>query len=138
MSFMGQGTLCHMGMLPLCSDLFCFTLFHFSLYMFLEHSVSGTVSDPVDTAHVNQKKSVSSDPLVHIFSTCYGVVNLNLFHPKLLCDPPPPPPQGIWQVGGSAKIPGGPVYPPSPSILKQSPAPHPKTVPQPFSHQPAS
>ena len=32
-SFMGRGTLCHMGMLPLCSDLFCFTLFHFSLYM---------------------------------------------------------------------------------------------------------
>ena len=92
-----------MGMLPLCSDLFCFTLFHFSLYMVLEQSVSGTVSDPVDIAHVNQKKAVRSTPVVHIFSTCYGVVNLNLFHPKLLCDPPPPPAlrvSGRW-VGGS-------------------------------------
>ena len=90
MSFMGQGTLCHMGMLPLCSDLFCFTLFHFSPYMVLEQSVSGTVSDPVDIAHVNQKKSVSANPVVHIFSTCYGVVNLNLFHPNCSVIPPPP------------------------------------------------
>ena len=100
MSFMGRGTLCHMGMPPLCADLFCFTLFHFSLYMVLEHSVSGTVRDPVDIAQVNQKRGVSTNPVVHMFSTCYGVVNLNLLHPKLLCDPLPPPPQGIWQVGG--------------------------------------
>ena len=66
MSFRGPGTLCHMGMLPLCSDLFCLTLFHFRLYMILEQSVSGTVSDPVDIAQANQKKGVSTNPVVHI------------------------------------------------------------------------
>ena len=89
-----------MGMLPLCSDLFCFAGFHFSLCRVLEQSASGTVSGPVDMAQVNQKRGVSLNPVVHSFSTCYGVVNLNLLHPELLCDPPPPSPQGIRQVGG--------------------------------------
>ena len=66
MSFMGRGTLCHMGMPPLCPD---------------------------------QKKGVRTNPAVHIVSTCYGVVNLNLFHPKLLCEPPLRV-SGRW-VGGS-------------------------------------
>ena len=46
-------------------------------------SVSGTVSDPVDIAQVNQKKGVSTNPVVHCFSTCYGVVDLNLFSSKI-------------------------------------------------------
>ena len=48
------------------------------------------------------------------------VQTAEIFFRKLLCDPPPP--QGIRQVGGwvwgwvggSAKIPGGPIYPPPP------------------------
>ena len=93
------------------------------------------LSDPVDVAQVNQEKGVSTNPVVHIFSTCFGVVNLHLFHPKLLCDPPPP--QGIRQVGGwvggSANL-TPPPSPPPPSITKQRPAPRP---PRPWPPPPA-
>ena len=54
----------------------------------------------MDIAQVNQKKGVSTNPVVHIFGACYGVVNLNLFHPKLLCDPPPPLPPSGYPAGG--------------------------------------
>ena len=74
-----------MGVLPLCADLFCFTLLQ---------GVAGTVSDPVVIAQVSQMKVVSSNSPVHSFSSCYGVVTL-----KLLCDPPLRV-SGRW-VGGS-------------------------------------
>ena len=129
MSFLGRGTLCHMGVLPLCADLFCFTLFDFSLYKILEQSVSGTVSDPVDIVQVNQRKGVSTNPVVHLFSTCCGAVHLNLFHPKLLCDPPPPlRVSGRWVGGSEGGWVGQPKYqeaPPPPSITEQRPAPPP-------------
>ena len=86
-----------MGVLPLYADLFCFTRFHFRLYMLFEQTVPGSVGDPVDIAQVVQMNGVGSNPTVHILSTCYGMVNLNLFHPT-----PPPPLRvfGRW-VGGS-------------------------------------
>ena len=67
---------------------------------------SGTVSDPVVIAQVSvsQIMGAGSNPAMHIVNTCCGVVNLHLFHPKLLCDPPPTPPalrvSGRWG-GGS-------------------------------------
>ena len=97
MSFMGRGTLCHMGMLPLCSDLFCFTLFHFSLYTVLEQIESGPVSDPVDIAQGFQIKEAYSNPAVHIFSSCYG--QPAFVSSKIALCPPPPPsgyPAGGW------------------------------------------
>ena len=57
--------------------------FHFSLYMVLKRGMAGTFSDPVVIAQASQMKGVSSNPALHSFSTCYGVVNL-----KLLCDAP--------------------------------------------------
>ena len=71
----------------------------FRLYMVLELILSGCVGDPVVIAEVSQIKGVGSNPVVHTTGTRHGVVNLSLFHPKLLCEPPPPP-QGIRQVGG--------------------------------------
>ena len=89
--------------------------FHLSLYMVLKH---GTVSDPVVIAQASQMKGVSSNPALHSFSTCYGVVNL-----KLLCDPPPPPqgyPAGGWvglRVGGwVSQNPGRANSPPPPPV----------------------
>ena len=90
--------------------------------MILEQSVSGTVSDPVDIAQVNQKKGVSTNPVVHIFSTCYGVVNLNLFHPKLLCDPPPPG----YLAGGWVGLRVGGWVSQNPGRAKSPPPPPPK------------
>ena len=77
-------------------------------YMVLEQMTSGTVSDPLVIAQVSvsQIMGAGSNPAVHTVNTCCGVVNLNLFHPKLLCDPPLPPsgyPAGGWvglRVGG--------------------------------------
>ena len=80
--------------------------FHFSLYMVLEQRTPQTVSDPVVIAQVSQMRGAGSNLVVHSFSTCFGVVNLNFFHPKLLCDPSPLPsgyPAGGWvglRVGG--------------------------------------
>ena len=74
---------------------------------------SENVNDPVVKALVLHAKGMASNPAMHIFSTCYGVVNLNLHNFSVT---PPPlsaadenntpwrhaktPPQGMWGVGG--------------------------------------
>ena len=67
--------------------------------MVLELNLPGSVSDPVVIAEVSHNYGLGSNPVSYTTVTCYGVVNLNLFHPKLLCDPPLRV-SGRW-VGGS-------------------------------------
>ena len=73
--------------------------FHFSFYIVLELTLPGGVSDPVVIAAVSWIMGMGSNPVVHTTEIYSGVVNLNLFHPKLLCDPPLRV-SGRW-VGGS-------------------------------------